>query len=92
MSQEAAAAASVAPGAQTVEADATTAANAVSSNGGTKESVSGSDTSFSSLGELRRKYPKLYDLMLQGSMTTFFKRQNDSNERIKQENKKHRDS
>lgn len=88
MSQEAAAAAAVAPGAQTVQADAATAANAKSSNASANEAA---DTSFSSMGELRRKYPKLYDLMLQGSMTTFFQRQNESNERIKEDNRKSRE-
>lgn len=92
MSQEAAAAAAapppVAPGGQVVQADATTAANAVSANNANEAA---DQTSFSSMEALRKKYPKLYDLMLQGSMTTFFQRQNDSNERIKEDNRKSRE-
>lgn len=75
-----------------VTADATTAAGAVSSNTGKQETgkVSLKDT-FSSMGELKKKYPKLYELLMEGSIVTFIQKQEKSNQRIKEINREARE-
>lgn len=74
-----------------VKPDATTAANAVGSNAeNSTKQISGSD-SFSSMDELKTKYPQLYNLMMQGQMISFIKKQERANDRLKEINRKARE-
>lgn len=81
----------VAKNPQIVSPDATTSANAVGSNGeNSAKKVSTGDT-FSSMDELRTKYPELYNLMMQGQMISFIKKQERANDRLKELNRKARE-